>query len=40
MKKLITVFALVSLIAVPTFAQSASAASMSPVSSSFGSNGY
>jgi hypothetical protein len=40
MKKLITALALVTLIAVPTFAGSASAAPMSPASSSFGSNGY
>jgi hypothetical protein len=40
MKKLIAVLALVTLIAAPTFAQSANAAPMSPASSSFGGNGY
>ena len=39
MKKLIAALALVALIAVPTFARSASA-QVSPASSSFGSNGY
>ena len=40
MKTLIAALALVTLIAVPTFAPSANAAPMSPASSSFGSNGY
>jgi hypothetical protein len=40
MKKLFAVLAVVTLIALPTFAQSVSAAPVSPSSSSFGSNGY
>jgi hypothetical protein len=40
MKKLIAALALVTLIAVPTFTQSANAADVSPASSSFGENGY
>jgi hypothetical protein len=40
MKKLIAALALVALIAVPTFTQSANAATVSPASSSFGDNGY
>ena len=40
MKALIAGLALATLIAVPTFAQPANAAPMSPASSSFGSNGY
>jgi hypothetical protein len=40
MKALIAALALATLIAVPTFAQSASAAPVSPSSSSFGGNGY
>jgi hypothetical protein len=40
MKKLITALAVVTLIALPTFAQSVSAAPVSPSSSSFGGNGY
>jgi Tfp pilus assembly protein FimT len=40
MKKFFAVLALVAMIAVPTFAQSASAATVSPSSSSFGDNGY
>jgi hypothetical protein len=40
MKALIVALALATLIAIPTFAPSASAAPMSPASSSFGSNGY
>jgi hypothetical protein len=40
MKALIAALALATLIAMPTFAPSASAAPMSPASSSFGSNGY
>jgi hypothetical protein len=40
MKKFIAALALVTLIAVPTFAQSANAATVSPASSSFGDNGY
>jgi hypothetical protein len=39
MKKLIAALALMTLIAVPTFAMSASA-QVSPASPSFGSNGY
>ena len=40
MKALIAALALAALIAIPTFAPSATAAPMSPASSSFGSNGY
>jgi hypothetical protein len=40
MKVLIAAFALATLIAIPTFAQLANAAPVSPASSSFGSNGY
>jgi hypothetical protein len=40
MKVLVAALALATLIAMPTFTQSASAAPMSPASSSFGSNGY
>jgi len=40
MKRLITVLAIVTLIAVPISVQSISAASVSPSSSSFGGNGY
>jgi hypothetical protein len=40
MKKLIAALALVTLIAVPTFAPFAHAATVSPASSSFGDNGY
>jgi hypothetical protein len=40
MKALVAALALATLIAIPTFTQSASAAPMSPASSSFGSNGY
>jgi hypothetical protein len=40
MKALIMALALATLIAMPTFAPSASAAPVSPASSSFGSNGY
>ena len=40
MKALIAALALATLIAVPTFAQPAIAAPVSPASSSFGSNGY
>jgi hypothetical protein len=40
MKKLIAVLTIVTLIAVPTFVQSVSAAPVSPSSSSFGGNGY
>src|SRR6478672_4281441 len=40
MKKLIAALAIVTLIAVPTFVRSVSAAPVSPSSSSFGGNGY
>jgi hypothetical protein len=40
MKALVAALALATLIAIPTFTQSVSAAPMSPASSSFGSNGY
>lgn len=40
MKALIAALALAMLIAMPTFASSASAAPVSPANSSFGSNGY
>jgi hypothetical protein len=40
MKALIAALALFTLIAVPTFAQTANAAAVSPSSSSFGDNGY
>jgi hypothetical protein len=40
MKKLIAILAFATLIALPTFAQSANAAPVSPASSSFGGNGY
>jgi hypothetical protein len=40
MKALIVALALAALIAIPTFAPSATAAPISPSSSSFGSNGY
>jgi hypothetical protein len=40
MKRLTAVLTLIPLIAVPMFAQSASAAPVSPASSSIGSNGY
>jgi len=40
MKRFITVLAIVTLIGVPTFVQSVSAAPVSPSSSSFGGNGY
>jgi hypothetical protein len=40
MKALIAALALATLIAVPTFVQSANAAPVPPSSSSFGSNGY
>ena len=40
MKKLIAILTIVTLIAVPTFVQSESAAPVSPSSSSFGGNGY
>jgi hypothetical protein len=40
MKNFITALALISLIAVPTLTQTASAAPVSPSSSAFGSNGY
>jgi len=40
MKALIAALALAILIAMPTFASSTSAAPLSPISSSFGSNGY
>ena len=40
MKKLIAALALVTLIAIPTLALPASAANVSPSSSSFGDNGY
>jgi hypothetical protein len=40
MKALVAALALATLIAMPTFTQSANAAPMSPASSSFGSNGY
>jgi len=40
MKALITALALAALIAVPTFAQPANAALVSPSSSEFGTNGY
>jgi hypothetical protein len=40
MNKLIAVLTIVTLIAVPTFVQSVSAAPVSPSSSSFGGNGY
>jgi hypothetical protein len=40
MKALVAALALATLIAMPTFTQSANAAPMSPSSSSFGSNGY
>jgi hypothetical protein len=40
MKALIAALALTTLIAIPTIAQPANAAPMSPASSSFGSNGY
>jgi hypothetical protein len=40
MKKLIAILTIVTLIAVPTFFQSVSAAPVSPSSSSFGGNGY
>jgi hypothetical protein len=40
MKKLIAVLTIVTLMAVPTFVQSVSAAPVSPSSSAFGGNGY
>jgi hypothetical protein len=40
MKALIAALALAMLVAIPTFTPSASAAPVSPASSSFGSNGY
>src|SRR5262245_10776326 len=40
MKKLTAILTIVTLIAVPTFVQSVSAAPVSPSSSSFGGNGY
>jgi hypothetical protein len=40
MKKLIAALAIVTLVALPTFVQSVSAAPVSPSSSSFGGNGY
>jgi hypothetical protein len=40
MNKFIALVALLTLIAVPTFARPANAAPMSPASSSFGGNGY
>jgi hypothetical protein len=40
MKKFIAVLALFTIIAIPTFSTSASAATVSPSSSEFGSNGY
>jgi hypothetical protein len=40
MKKLFAVLALVAMIVVPTLAQTANAAPVSPASSSFGDNGY
>jgi len=40
MNKLIAILAMVTLISVPTFVQSVSAAPVSPSSSSFGGNGY
>src|SRR4029453_8341105 len=40
MKKLIAVLTIVTLMAVPTFVQSVSAAPVSPSSSTFGGNGY
>jgi len=40
MKKFFAVLALVAMIAVPTLAQTANAATVSPSSSSFGDNGY
>jgi hypothetical protein len=40
MKRLIVALALMTAIAVPTFAQTANAALVSPSSSAFGDNGY
>jgi hypothetical protein len=40
MKALIAALALITMIAIPTFTQTASAAPVSPSSSGFGDNGY